>query len=103
MARGALVAPTNARVTKPYLSTPGTLVHINGQGVQVFEYADAALLEAEISGLAPDASSIDGRPLAWQGTPHFWRRGPVLVLWVGDDPAMLQLLNTVLGEQIAGG
>ncbi len=103
VARGALVAPTNARVTKPYLSTPGTLVHINGQGVQVFEYADAALLEAEISGLAPDASSIDGRPLAWQGTPHFWRRGPVLVLWVGDDPAMLQLLNTVLGEQIAGG
>lgn len=102
VAQGAVVVPTGARVTKPYLSAPGTLVRINGQPVQVFEYADAALLEAELSGLAPDASSIDGRPLAWQGIPHFWRRGPVLVLWVGDDPAMLELLHSVLGEQIAG-
>ncbi|MCS6845944.1 MAG: hypothetical protein NZ528_16745 [Caldilineales bacterium] len=102
-AAGLSVESTGARVVKPYLSVAGLVVRLNGQALQVFEYSDEVALAADVSGLAPDASSANGLPLAWRGTPHFWRRGPLLVLWVGDDPALLAALNRVLGPQIAGG
>lgn len=102
-AAGLTVEPTAVAVAKPYLSASGTVVRVNRQPLQVFQYTDEVVLAADVSGLAPDATSINGVPLAWQGTPHFWRRGPLLVLWVGDDPALLAALRRVLGPQLAGG
>lgn len=102
VAAGLTVEPTGARITKPYLAVPGTIVRVNGQPLQLFEYPDESVLMADVSGLAPDASSINGMPLAWQAAPHFWSSGRVLVLWVGDDPAYFATLSTVLGKQLAG-
>ena len=39
----------------------------------------------------------------WMATPHFYRRGSLIVLYVGDDVATLQLLRDVAGPQFAGG
>ena len=40
--------------------------------------------------------------VAWISDPHFYRRGRVIALYVGRQPAMLGLLQKVLGQQIAG-
>lgn len=102
VAQGAAVEPTGARILKPYLSVPGTIVRVNGLPVQLFEYASEAALAADVDGLAADASSIDGTPLTWPATPHFWRRGQVLALAVTDDPALVAALSAVLGPPVAG-
>lgn len=102
VAQGAALEPTGARILKPYLSVPGTIVRVNGLPVQLFEYPDEAALTADVDGLAADASSIDGTPLTWPASPHFWRRGQVLALAVTDDSALIAALSAILGAPVAG-
>lgn len=101
-AAGAQVELAPGRISKPYLSAPGVTVRVDGQPVQVFQYADAAALAADVAGLAPNASSIDGVPLAWPAAPHFWRKGGLLALAVSNDQALVELISSVLGPQFAG-
>jgi hypothetical protein len=99
---GAQVQVTPGRITKPYLSVPGIVVRVDGRPVQLFEYADAAALAADVATLAPNAGSIAGVPLTWAATPHFWRRDGLLALAVSDDQTLVELLSRVLGPQFAG-
>jgi hypothetical protein len=101
-AQGARVEASPGRITKPYLSVPGRIVQVDGQPLQVFQYADAAALAADVAGLAPSASSIDGVPLAWPAAPHFWRKGSLLALAVSNDQALVDLISSVMGPQFAG-
>ncbi len=100
--QGARVEASAGRITKPYLSLPGLIVQVDGQPVQVFQYADAAALAADVAGLAPNASSINGVPLAWPAAPHFWRKGGLLALAVSNDQALVDLISSVMGPQFAG-
>lgn len=101
-AQGAQVNASPERISKPYLSVPGNIVQVNGQPVQVFQYADATALAADVASLAPNAGSINGRPLAWPAAPHFWRKGGLLALAVSNDQALVELIGRVLGPQFAG-
>ncbi|HEV2107022.1 MAG TPA: hypothetical protein VGR16_02025 [Thermomicrobiales bacterium] len=40
--------------------------------------------------------------MEWVAPPHFFRQGAVIVLYVGEDPAVLDLLEELLGAQFAG-
>lgn len=101
-AAGAQVELAPGRISKPYLSAPGVVVRVDGQPVQVFQYADADALAADVAGLAPNAGSIDGVPLAWAAAPHFWRKGGLLALAVSNDQALVELISSVMGPQFAG-
>lgn len=100
--QNASVEAAPGRITKPYLSVPGIIMRVNGQPVQVFQYADAAALAADVAGLAPNAGSINGVPLAWPAAPHFWRKGGLLALAVTDDAALVDLVSRVMGPAFAG-
>ena len=99
---GAQVQVTPGRITKPYLSVPGIVVRVDGQPVQLFEYADAAALAADVATLSPNAGSIAGVPLTWVAAPHFWRQDGLLALAVSDDQTLVELLSRVLGARFAG-
>ena len=43
-----------------------------------------------------------GALLAWVEPPHFFKSGRVLVLYVGEDKAVIDLLKGALDEQFAG-
>jgi hypothetical protein len=102
VAAGARVAPAPGRIVKPYLSVNGVIVNVDGQPVQVFEYANEATLAHDVAGLAPDASSIDGTALTWPSPPRFWRRGAVLALALTEDAVLVERLNQALGAPFAG-
>lgn len=99
--RGVQAQAAPGRIVKPYLSTPGVILRVDGQAIQVFQYADAAALSADVAGLAPDASSINGAPLVWLAAPHFWRKGGLLVLAVTDDMELVELIDEVMGPAFA--
>jgi len=99
--QGVQVETAPGRITKPYLSVPGLIVQVNGQPVQVFQYADAAALAADVARLAPNASSINGVPLVWPASPHFWRKSGLLALAVTNDQALVDLISSVMGPPFA--
>ena len=89
-------------IEQPYFSVTGQILKVNGADVQVFEYESAEAMEADAALVAPDGGSVGTSMMMWMATPHFFKSGNVLVLYVGDDAAILDLLKGALGEQFAG-
>lgn len=89
-------------VAQPFFSVPGRFVRINREDVQVFEYADEAGARAGADEVSPDGGTVGGSAMMWAGPPHFYRKGLLIVLYVGEDPSVLSPLQRVLGPQFAG-
>ena len=90
-------------VSQPFLSVSGRILIVNGVDLQVFEYESEAAAEADAELISPDGSSTATTMITWIDTPHFFRAGALIVLYVGDDTATLDLLQSLLGPQFAGG
>jgi hypothetical protein len=101
-AKGA-EAETGESVEQPFFSVIGTFVNWNGESIQVFEYASAETMESDAVLVDASGSSIGTSMVSWMGTPHFYKKGRILVLYVGDNAETLTLLESVLGSQFAGG
>jgi hypothetical protein len=92
------------RWLRRFVLVPDHAVKIDTGEVHVFEYASTAKRK-QIS-ISPDGTGISsGRGLAgiieWT-QPHFYRSGRLLVLYLGDDPVILETLSLLLGPQFAG-
>ncbi|HEX8116896.1 MAG TPA: hypothetical protein VF521_06465 [Pyrinomonadaceae bacterium] len=91
------------KVSQPFFSAGGQVLSVEGEDVQVFRYATAAAAEREAGLVSPDGSSVGTNMMSWMSTPHFFRKDNLIVLYVGDNPAVLRALGAVLGTQFAGG
>ena len=100
-AAGATVEPAGD-ISQPFFSVKGLVITVNNSDVQVFEYADAATADTEAALVSPDGSSIGTTMVSWVATPHFYKTGKLIVLYVGDDTAVQNMLEDVLGSQFAG-
>jgi hypothetical protein len=101
-AAGATVDPAG-EVNQPFFSAVGQAISVDGGDVQVFEYPDATAAEGEAALISPDASTVGTSMVTWVADPHFYALNRVIVLYVGDDVAIVEVLNTVLGPPIAEG
>ena len=93
--------------TLPFLTGVGTVVLVDGERIEVFEYPDAASAAREAGWFSADGSSIvteDGRGISilWVATPHLFLNKSLLVLYIGDSEPLLAVLVEYLGPQIAG-
>jgi hypothetical protein len=104
LAAGASVE-AGGNVSQPFFPVDADLIVVNGEDVQVFVYADAAAADSEAQAISPDGHSIgDGlSTVTWCSIPHFFGANRLIVLYVGDTPAMTELLEGVLGQEFAGG
>jgi len=105
------------RVTVPILRPPGTKLLLSGGGLAAqaelssFNYDDTDLgadgrvvSETDARKFAPDGSLVDrGQSIFYRGTPHLFRRERVIVIYAGDDRAVMTVLTRLLGNQFAGG
>jgi hypothetical protein len=101
-AQGITVEEAGA-VEQPFFPVSGKLVRIGGQDVQVFEFAEAGDADAAAASIDASGSAVGTSMVTWMATPHFYRAGPMIVLYVGDDETVLEPLTSLLGAQIAGG
>ena len=102
-------------VQQPFLRAKGTRLRVSGgeltrpAEIQSYHYDDMELKANGVETAATDANGIapDGNPktmrISWVATPHFFHRERIIVLYLGDDPAVLALLTKALGQQFAGG
>jgi len=89
-------------VIQDFFTPEGNIIKVNRLDVQVFEYETAEVMEAEASQVAPDGGSVGTSMMMWVDTPHFYKAGRIIVLYLGSDQAILDLLEQVLGPQFAG-
>jgi len=98
---GATVEPGD-QIEQAFFAVKGQIIKVNGADVQVFEYETVEAMEADAGQVAPDGGSIGTSMVMWVEAPHFYNAGRILVLYVGEDQAILDLLEGALGAQFAG-
>ncbi len=101
-ASGANVEATREEVSQPFFPVKARVVKVNGVGIQVFEFANAAAADAEAKRVAPNGATIGDSKVTWMASPHFFKQGNLIVIYVGDDQTLLGFLKTALGAQSAG-
>jgi hypothetical protein len=90
-------------ISQPFFSVQGRQRTVDGENVQAFEYASQRAADREAKQVSPDGSSVGSSMVSWGGTPHFYKKGKLIVLYVGDDQGVLRALRLLLGTQFAGG
>lgn len=101
-AAGATVE-VSGEVTQPFFSVNGQVVSINGNEVQLFVYDDEATAKTEAGQVSPEGTAVGTNIMMWMATPHFYRSGSTIALYIGDDGTTLAVLEEVFGPQFAGG
>lgn len=101
-AAGAVVQPAGD-ISQPFLAASGRVIEVDNADVQVFEYSDTTAANADADMVSADGSSVGATMISWVATPHFYKSGKLIVLYVGDNQAVISILREVLGSQFAGG
>lgn len=84
---------------------------IGGEAIVIHEFRDAATACQEALSVSADGYAISRREgdvtrmtqIDWVNTPHFYCKGQLIVVYVGDDESILTALNDLLGPPFAGG
>jgi hypothetical protein len=89
-------------IVQDFFSVTGQVFKVNGEEVQLFEYDNQSKAEEEAALVSPDGSSIGTSMPFWVAPPHFYKAGRIIVLYVGENEAVIEALEKVLGPQFAG-
>ena len=89
-------------VDQPFLGPLGSVIYVNNEEVQVYEYASKEELDADVAEIPADGSDFDTTIIVWHSPPHFYKKEKMIVLYLGKDKKVLNLLEAELGKQFAG-
>jgi hypothetical protein len=98
-----LNASVGEDVSPALFSVAGKRLTLNGEELQVYEYPSAEAAQADAGSVAADGSSVGTKMIDWISTPHFFRSGNMILIYVGENQTVLQTLQSLLGAQFAGG
>jgi hypothetical protein len=97
---GGATVESGGPVEQPFFSAPGQILKLNGKDVQVFEYPNEEARLAESSRISKDGGTIGTSMVSWIEPPHFWARGNMIVLYVGQDAQVIETLTAAMGPGI---
>ena len=103
MQGAGLNVSTGGEISQPYFSVPGKVLVLNGEELQVYVFPAPEAAEADAGSISADGSLVGTNTVDWISTPHFFRSGNLVVLYVGENQNILQALQSLLGSQFAGG
>jgi len=83
-------------------SVPTKVISVGGADVQVFEFKSESDAKAATQTVSKDGGQIGTSMIQWIGPPHFYTNGKLIVLYVGQNPEISNLLEDLLGSQFAG-
>lgn len=102
-----LTVAREGRVSLSFLHASGTILRVNDERMQVYEYANADAAHADAARFSTDGATFnsdEGVTLVnWIATPHLFQAERLLVVYVGDHSPTLAWLTGLLGQQFAGG
>jgi hypothetical protein len=107
--RKSVTVDISGTISQPVLSPQsGTTIRISGgtltnpADLQLFEYGSASAASADAKRISSDGSGTATTKISWVAPPHFFLMGRVMVIYLGNDSAVVSLLSGVLGPQFAG-
>ena len=100
-AAGATVDPAGT-ISQPFFVPEGQLLTVNGEDIQAFEFASMVEADAIAETVSADGSSVGTSMIFWVAPPHFYKAGRLIVVYVGSDSGVINILQEIMGSQFAG-
>lgn len=108
LAAAGLEATLHSEPNLGYFGPQARIYSLGGEDtLEVHVYPDSGAAAEVAAGVSADGSTVtdpsgEKVAMAWMGSPHLYRLGPVLAIYVGSDRALLAALESVLGPPFAG-
>jgi hypothetical protein len=83
-------------------SVPIHVISVGGVDVQIYEFASESDAKAASLTVSEDGTEIGLSMIRWMDEPHFYTNGKIIVQYIGHNPEILSLLDSLLGNQFAG-
>jgi hypothetical protein len=86
------------QIDQPGMSVKGTeviLKEFDNASIQVYEYGSLESANKKVSEITPEGQ-FKTVSVLWNSDPHFFNRGKVIVIYVGEDEEVLELLGTIV-------
>ncbi|MCA1611072.1 MAG: hypothetical protein LC780_09475 [Acidobacteria bacterium] len=83
-------------------AVPGSVYTVNGDDLQMFVYPTESAALTDSLRIAPSGGTVGTTAIGWIAPPHIFRRGPLIVVYLGSDARIREALSAELGNQIAG-
>ena len=96
---GATVAE-EGQLDDSFFGVAARLIQVNGASVQVFEFDDEQTQSQASATISQAGYAIGTSQIEWIDQPHFWAQERLIVLYVGQDEAIIGMLTDLLGERI---
>jgi hypothetical protein len=80
-----------------------TIVKIGEETLKIYEYTDASSMKRESLSIDKDGYGTDRVKVSWISMPHFYKKGRIIVLYLGNNSKINTDLERLLGKQFAGG
>lgn len=90
------------RITQAFFTVPATVYQLRDDELQVYEFPNEERAAREAEKVSADGSSVGTSKVLWIAPPHFFRAGALLVLYLGNDEQVLDVLHARIGPQFAG-
>jgi hypothetical protein len=101
-----LLATTSQYIhLKDNLMIDGKQVILYDTEIVVYSYENSEEMEKNASIVNEDASIINKEQpieIQWPKDPHFYKKGKIIVQYIGEDEVIIADLNEIMGEQFAG-
>jgi penicillin-binding protein 2 len=91
------VEQTDQTVLHPFFRTPGQIVHVNGQDLQVFIYPSATTRKSDSARISSDGNLVAGEVVDWPVTPQFASYGNVLTVLLSTDARLGSRVARAIG------
>lgn len=75
---------------------------IEGEEYRYFRYPSVEAALVDKAKIAADGKTIGGEEYAWEGPVHIFHLAKRIVIYVGDTPKVLKVIEQIFGPQIAG-
>jgi hypothetical protein len=89
-------------VEQPFWTRHAHVYSTSDAELQVYEFPSEEEAVAAAALVSPTGGSIGASSMSWMQPHHFFRRGSLIVIYLGSGVATLQRLENVLGPQFAG-
>lgn len=92
------VEQTDRTVLHPFFRTPGQVVLVNGQELQVFVYPDDTARKSDSARISADGQLIAGQTTDWPAPPRFSSGGNVLTVLLTSDARLAGRVDRAIGR-----
>jgi hypothetical protein len=99
--RGLLVDEIEI-IDDSFFLVPTKVISVSGIDLQIFEFNTEYDMETAMGIVSSDGTEIGLSIIQWMDAPHFYSQDQIIVQYVGQNPEILNLLDSLLGKQFAG-